>query len=43
MATPFIAPMSSLFKMIPAEGWVSDAMRDEKWAKGYFATTRAIA
>lgn len=24
-------------KMIPAEGWVSDAMRDEKWAKGYFA------
>jgi hypothetical protein len=23
--------------MIPAEGWVSDAMRDEKWAKGYFA------
>ena len=24
-------------KMIPAEGWISDAMRDEKWAKGYFA------
>lgn len=24
-------------KMIPAEGWVSDTMRDEKWAKGYFA------
>ena len=24
-------------KMIPAAGWVSDAMRDEKWAKGYFA------
>ena len=24
-------------KMIPAEGWVSDAMRDEKWNKGYFA------
>ena len=23
--------------MIPAEGWISDAMRDEKWAKGYFA------
>ena len=24
-------------KMIPAEGWVSDNMRDEKWNKGYFA------
>ena len=24
-------------KMIPAEGWISDAMRDEKWTKGYFA------
>lgn len=24
-------------KMVPAEGWISDAMRDEKWAKGYFA------
>ena len=24
-------------KMIPAEGLISDAMRDEKWAKGYFA------
>lgn len=24
-------------KMIPAEGWISDAMRDEKWSKGYFA------
>lgn len=24
-------------KMIPAEGWISDSMRDEKWAKGYFA------
>lgn len=24
-------------KMIPADKWVSDSMRDEKWAKGYFA------
>ena len=24
-------------KMMPAQNWISDAMRDEKWAKGYFA------
>ena len=24
-------------KMVPSAGWVSDAMRDERWAKGYFA------
>ena len=24
-------------KMVPTEGWISDAMKDEKWAKGYFA------
>lgn len=24
-------------KMMPAQHWISDAMRDEKWAKGYFA------
>ena len=24
--------------MIPAEGWISDAMKDQKWANGYFAT-----
>ena len=24
-------------KMVPEDGWVSDAMRDEKWSKGYFA------
>ena len=24
--------------MVPAQGWVSDRMRDEKWNNGYFAT-----
>ena len=23
--------------MVPAEGWVSDAMRDQKWNNGYLA------
>ena len=25
-------------KMVPAEGWISEAMKDEKWANGYFAS-----
>lgn len=24
-------------KMIPQEGWISDAMKNERWSKGYFA------
>jgi hypothetical protein len=25
-------------KMVPAEGWVTEQMKNERWAKGYFAT-----